>query len=71
MLQLSPRQVKRLKKRCRADALEWVYHGNQEKSPANRIEEETREQVAELARGKYAGFNDRHLHEKTGEAGES
>jgi len=64
LLQLSERQVTRLKGRLEGDSGEWVYHGNRGRRPANAIPEETRQKVVELATGKYAGFNDSHLQEK-------
>ena len=64
LLNLSRRQVQRLKKRYAAAGVEWVYHGTRGKRPANRIAEEVRQRVVVLARGKYAGFNDCHLQEK-------
>jgi len=64
LLQLSDRQVKRLKRSYDpADAC-WVHHGNHRRPPVNAISPELRIQVLELAKGKYAGFNDSHLHEK-------
>ena len=62
--QLSSRQVKRLKQAYDATDAGWVHHGNQERRPSNAISEAVRDQVVELATGKYAGFNDSHLHEK-------
>ena len=64
LLQLSERQVKRLKRRHTAESSEWVRHLNRGRSPANAIPATTRQQVLELARTKYAGFNDSHLREK-------
>lgn len=64
VLGLSTRQVKRLKKRYRAGGVEWVYHGNQGRRPSNRINPTLRQQVVELASGRYRGFNDSHLEEK-------
>lgn len=63
-LNLSERQVKRLKKRHDAEDMQWVYHGNRSRAPANAIDDKVREQVLDFARGKYAGFNDTHLQEK-------
>jgi len=63
-LNLSERQVKRLKQAHDAEDVNWVYHGNRGRSPANALDGETRQQVLDLAQGKYAGFNDTHLHEK-------
>jgi transposase len=68
LLQLSERQVKRLKRRHEPGG-EWVHHGNRERLPANAIPESVRQQVVELARGRYAGFNDSHLQEKLASAG--
>jgi transposase len=64
LLQLSSRQVKRLKRAYEAKDAGWVHHGNQDRQPSNAISEEVRRQVTDLARGKYAGFNDSHLQEK-------
>ena len=64
LLGLSPRQVKRLKRNCDPGNAKWVHHGNQGRRPINTLEDETRNQVVELAKGKYAGFNDSHLHDK-------
>ena len=58
MLQLSERQMTRLKGRVTGDAVDWVYHGNRGRSPSNAISDETREAVVKLALGKYVGFNE-------------
>lgn len=63
-LNLSKRQIQRLKRLHNAEDGSWAHHGNQGRTPANAISIETRLQVEDLARGKYAGFNDTHLHEK-------
>lgn len=64
LLGVSERQVKRLKRSYDpADAV-WVHHGNRGRQPANAIASEIRDRVIGLAVGKYAGFNDSHLHEK-------
>jgi len=68
LLQLSERQVKRLKRRHEPETGEWVYHGNHGRSPANAIPERVRQKIVELACGKYAGFNDSHLSEKLAQA---
>ena len=62
-LNLSERQVQRLKGCCDVKDGEWVKHGNRGREPANTLKAATRERIVELARGKYAGFNDTHLHE--------
>ena len=64
LLQLSERQVKRLKQRCDSAGREWVHHGNRGRAPANAISEEVRQRVVDLASGKFTGFNDSHLQEK-------
>jgi hypothetical protein len=64
LLQLSDRQVKRLKQNYDDADPNWVHHGNWGRQPANAIPQDTRSQVIEWAHGKYAGFNDSHLQEK-------
>jgi len=62
LLQLSDRQVKRLKQNYNPADAAWVHHGNQGRAPANAVPEDVRDLIIELAKGKYAGFNDSHLH---------
>jgi transposase len=64
LLDLSERQVQRLKGRCQPGEVDWVRHGNWGRPKPWGLREEVRQQVLELARGKYAGFNDSHLTEK-------
>ena len=64
LLQLSPRQIKRLKAHYQPAQPAWVLHGNAGRIPPNRTAEAVRQQVLELAQGKYRGFNDSHLCEK-------
>lgn len=64
LLQLSARQVKRLKQQHDPKDAGWVHHGNLGRKPSNALPEAIRAQVVELASGKYAGFNDTHLQEK-------
>ena len=64
LLKVSIRQVKRYKARFEAKSHVWVLHGNKGRHPANRLPESIREQIVELATGKYKGFNDTHLREK-------
>ena len=64
VLGLSGRQVKRLKARYRAETVDWVRHGNRGRPSEKAISPQLREQIVELARNKYAGFNDTHLTEK-------
>lgn len=63
-LNLSEREIHRIKGMHRTEDPSWVYHGNRGRTPANALATETRERVEDLARGKYAGFNETHLHEK-------
>jgi transposase len=62
----SARQVKRLKQQFDCSEPSWVLHGNQSRTPVNRTPEQLRRRIIELARSKYAGFNDTHLREKLG-----
>jgi len=64
LLKLSTRQVKRLKRRYQAGTVDWVRHGNRGRSMPWGLAEAVRERIVELARSKYAGFNDSHLTEK-------
>lgn len=64
LLGVGERQMKRLKRSYDPAGAEWVHHGNQGREPANAISAGIRDRVRELAGGKYAGFNDSHLHEK-------
>jgi transposase len=64
LLQLSERQVQRLKRRYRPDSLNWVQHGNRGRSTPWAVSVPQKQLVLTLARGKYAGFNDSHLTEK-------
>ena len=64
LLQLSERQVQRLKRRYRPDSIAWVQHGNRGRLMPWGLPESLRQAVLRLARGKYAGFNDSHLCQK-------
>jgi hypothetical protein len=64
LLQLSRRQVKRLKARYEPDQVEWVRHGNRGRPKPWAIGQKVKNRILELAQGKYAGFNDSHLTEK-------
>lgn len=64
LLELSRRQVQRLRQEFDPEDARWVYHGNKGHIPVNATPEAVRERVIELARGIYAGFNDHHLQEK-------
>ncbi len=64
LLQLSERQVQRLKRRYQPDSVNWVQHGNRGRSVAWAVSLPQKQLILTLARGKYQGFNDSHLAEK-------
>jgi hypothetical protein len=64
LLPLSRRQVQRLKARYEAGQVDWVRHGNRGRPKPWAISEAVKKRILELARNKYAGFNDSHLTEK-------
>src|SRR6266700_6577401 len=64
LLQLSERQVQRLKRRYQPDSLSWVQHGNRGRSMPWAVSIPQQQLILSLARGKYQGFNDSHLTEK-------
>lgn len=64
LLQLSERQVQRLKRRYRPDSLDWVQHGNRGRPVPWAVSLPQKQWILTLARGKYQGFNDSHLAEK-------
>src|SRR5271166_6375106 len=64
LLQLSERQVQRLKRRYRPDSVGWVQHRNRGRSMPWAVSLPQKQLILCLARGKYQGFNDSHLAEK-------
>jgi transposase len=64
LLQLSERQVQRLKRRYRPDSLGWVQHGNRGRPMPWALPLPQKQLILTLARGKYQGFNDSHRAEK-------
>ena len=66
LLQLSERQVQRLKRRYQPDSVGWVQHGNRGRSMPWAVSIPQKQLILTLARGKYLGFNDSHLTEKLG-----
>jgi len=66
-LGISPRQMKRLRRKLTERGVEGLLHGNRGKAPWNKTASETVEQVLKLARGRYQGLNDTHLTEKFNE----
>src|SRR5579862_3464306 len=66
LLDLSPRHVKRLKARYRLGSAAALAHASRGRPGPRRLPEPTRARILELARTRYAGFNDHHLCEKLG-----
>jgi transposase len=64
VLGVSERQCYRIKGRVTKQGAKGVVHGNRGRSCKRKIKENTTKRIVELARGKYRGFNDRHLTEK-------
>lgn len=64
LLGISPRQMKRLRRKMKEQGVEGLLHGNRGKAAWNQTASEKIEKVLELARGRYQGLNDSHLSEK-------
>jgi transposase len=64
LLDLSPRHIKRLKSRYRQGSAEALAHVSRGRPSHRRLPERTRNRILALARSRYTGFNDHHLHEK-------
>ena len=64
LLQLSERQVQRLKRRYQPDSIAWVQHGNRGRSVPWALPVPQKVLILTLARTKYQGFNDSHLCQK-------
>jgi transposase len=67
VLGVSDRQCYRIKGRVSEQGAKGVVHGNRGRPSKRKIKEKTVKRIVELARGKYRGFNDRHLTEKLSE----
>jgi len=63
-LELSPRQIRRLRRTLRQAGPAGLAHRSRERPAHNRLAAPLRAQVVALARGRYAGLNDVHLTEK-------
>jgi len=61
LLDISPRHLKRLLAAYRKKGAAALAHGNRGKRSHNALDERLKEQVLELARGKYTGFNFQHF----------
>ena len=64
ILGISERQCYRVKARVTKHGAKGVVHGNRGRPCKRKVKANTVKRVAELARGKYLGFNDHHLTEK-------
>lgn len=64
LLGISPRQMKRLRRKMREGGIAGVVHGNRGKPAWNKTGSEKLQKVIQLARGRYQGLNDTHLSEK-------
>jgi len=63
-LELTPRQIRRLRGTLRLAGPAGLAHRSRERPAHNRLAAPLRAQVIALARGRYAGLNDVHLTEK-------
>jgi transposase len=64
LLGISPRQMKRLRRKVKERGVQGLLHGNRGKAAWNKTVSEKIQKVIELARGRYQGLNDTHLTEK-------
>ncbi|HEV2420620.1 MAG TPA: ISNCY family transposase [Candidatus Acidoferrales bacterium] len=64
LLDLTPRQIKHLKARYRQGSAAALAHAGRGRPSHRRLPDAVREQIVDLARSSYAGFNDHHLCEK-------
>jgi len=64
VLELSDRSMYRLLSKIRTGGVSAIIHGNRGNDHAQKINESLKQQIIQLAAGKYKGFNDRHFQEK-------
>ena len=64
LLDLSTRQVKRLKARYRQGSAAALAHASRGRPNPRRLPPRVCSRILQLVRSRYAGFNDHHLHEK-------
>ena len=64
LLDLSTRQVKRLKARYRQGSAAALAHASRGRPSPRHLPPRVCSRILQLARSRYAGFNDHHLHEK-------
>jgi hypothetical protein len=67
-LGLSPRQVKRLRKKVKKLGEAGVLHGNTGREPKHKTTPVIRDRILSLRRTTYEGFNDQHFAEKLAQA---
>jgi Winged helix-turn helix len=60
----SEQQLRRLRKRIAAAGQVGLRHGNTGRAPSNKLQSGVREQIEQLGREKYEGFNDHHFRDK-------
>jgi len=63
-LGITPRQVRRLRRRLQQDGPEGLAHRSRGRRSARRLPDALRVQILTLARGRYAALNDHHLTDK-------
>lgn len=64
LLGLSERQVKRLKAKYEPGGVDWVKHGNLGSRKPWGLSRAVADRIVDLAKSRYAGFNDSHMTEK-------
>src|SRR5271157_5888510 len=64
LLDLTPRHVQRLKARYRQGSAAALAHASRGRPSPRRLPQPVRARILDLARTRYAGFNDHHLCEK-------
>ena len=67
LLGISPRQMKRLRRKMKERGIDGLLHARRGKAARNKTASEKIKQVLALARGRYQGLNDSHLTEKLNE----
>jgi transposase len=67
VLGVSERQCFRIKVRVKKAGAKGVIHGNRGRHSPRKLNKGVVKRIVELARGKYHGLNDHHLHEKLSE----
>ena len=64
LMKVSLRHAKRLLAGYRKEGASALAHGNRGRQPSNALDAVIHEQVIDLARSKYEGFNQQHFSEK-------